>query len=139
MYVYIIFNYCQWYIYFLKAYILKLDFFRYNANGVKQSFCLFILINFDKWLQLCYHHYNQDIEHSHHPQKTAIKSFPSRRSHKHDYRACSFLSLASYTYYNSLDGHHVVAYISSSLPLVLSWVVFHCVDVPQFAYPFTSQ
>lgn len=70
------------------------------------------------------------IEHSHHHQKTPLKSIPSRMSHKLNYRVHSFLGLASYTYYNALGGHYVVACISNSLPLVLRQAVFHCMNVP---------
>ena len=78
------------------------------------------------------------IEHAHHSKKTPLKSIPSRMSHKLKYRLC-FPSLASYTYYNALGEYYVAACISSSLPLVLRYAVFHCMNVPRFFYPFPSQ
>ena len=60
-------------------------------------------------------------------------------SYKWNHAICGLLCLASFLRIMFLKFIHVIEYISSLFFLFdCSWIVFHCMDIPHFVYPFFS-
>lgn len=104
-------------------------------------------MSFDKWTQLCDHYCNNDIERVHYPPNSLISLCINSSPHWSTFCPDWFLPVSKH-HINGITEHvafesgffcyivlswliYASARISSPVRLYC-WVVFHCVDVPQF-------